>query len=175
MDRRILAKRIAERARRFVVVASAIMASVPLMAGYAPSGVKTAFAALYPDIDMEDVIWSDENDGYFLAKFKNDGFDTRAWFDTQSQCVMVQTDLVTMDRVPSEVYNAFASHDNGNNVVRDVTYVVFPKWQPIYVVLIGEPNIEGAYQLFYTPYGELLRERSTVGVDQPLGIPTFFE
>jgi hypothetical protein len=80
-----------------------------------------------------------------------------------------------MDRVPSEVYNAFASHDNGNNVVRDVTYVVFPKWQPIYVVLIGEPNIEGAYQLFYTPYGELLRERSTVGVDQPLGIPTFFE
>jgi hypothetical protein len=80
-----------------------------------------------------------------------------------------------MDRVPAEVYNAYAVSDYGNYVVRDVTCVVFPRWQPIYVVLVGEQNLEGAYQIFYSPYGELLKVRSTVGIGEPLGPSTFIE
>jgi hypothetical protein len=44
---------------------------------------------------------------------------------------MIQTDIEMMDRVPAEVYNKFASGSFSDYFVRDVTYVVFPKWQPI--------------------------------------------
>jgi hypothetical protein len=174
-ERRRLAEKIADGARRLVAAAAAIAASAPLMAGYAPSSVKTAFAALYPDIETNSVIWSNTDDGYYLAQFSNDGLATRAWFNGQSQCVMVQTDLVTMDRVPDEVYNAFAGGSYADYTVLDVTYVVFPQWQPIYVVLAGLPNLEESYQLFYSPNGELLKERSTMGLNDLLGAETFIE
>jgi hypothetical protein len=160
--------------RRTVAFVLTSTVSLSLFAGYAPASVKRSFEALYPNIDITEVIWDNDDDGYFLAKFQCDGFATRAWFDSQAQCVMIQTDIETMDRVPAEVYNKFASGSFSDYFVRDVTYVVFPKWQPIYVVLVGLPNLEEAYQLFYTPYGELLRERSTNGISEPLGIPTFF-
>lgn len=173
--RQICLRELMERIRRMAMAAVAAVVSLPAMAGYAPQSVKKAFEALYPDIELDEVIWSNEDEGWYLAKFQCDGFATKAWFNEQAQCDMVQTDIETMDRVPAEVYNAYAVSDYGNYVVRDVTYVVFPRWQPIYVVLVGEQNLEGAYQIFYSPYGELLKVRSTVGIGEPLGPSTFIE
>jgi hypothetical protein len=45
----------------------------------------------------------------------------------------------------------------------------------MYVILIGEPNLEESYQLFYTPFGELINHRSTAGIEEPLGLETFFK
>jgi hypothetical protein len=164
-----------QKTRRGLALLFASALAIPALAGYAPQSVKESFETLYPNIEIEKVIWSNEDEGYFIAKFLYDGFATKAWFNEEAQCIMVQTDIETMDRVTDDVYNAFAAGDFGNYTVRDVTYVVFPHWQPMYVILIGEPNLEESYQLFYTPFGELINHRSTAGIEEPLGLETFFK
>ncbi len=149
-----------------------LLATTPVLAGYAPANVQSALQKLYPKVNMADVAWS-QDQGYYLANFNYNQLNVRAFFNNQGQCMMAQTDLGTLDDVPSAVYNSFTMSDFASYTVRDVTLVDFPKWQPMYVILVGQPNLEGAVQLFYNPYGQLLRQRSTVGIDDILGPATF--
>ena len=55
----------------------------------------------------------------------------------------------------------------------DVTYVEFPKWQPIIVIKVGQQNVDIQYQLFYSPNGTLLRTRNVSYMDDILGPGTF--
>lgn len=161
-----------KRFKWVVLLTIIILSTTPAFAGWAPTVVQDSLQRLYPKVDMGAVAWS-QDQGYFLGNFTYDGYTVRAYFNSNGQCMMAQTDLGGMDNVPSAVYNAFTMSDFASYTVQDVTLVDFPKWQPIYVILIQQPNLEGEIQLFYNPYGQLLRQRSTVGLDDILGPSTF--
>ena len=70
---------------------------------------------------------------------------------------MEQTALGSIDEAPTAVYNAFVSSEYGSWIVETVTLVNFPKWQPIFVIKVGQNNVEGMNQMFYQPDGNLLK------------------
>ncbi len=161
-----------KKIRWYVLLTILILASTLTHAGTAPTTVQDSLKNLYPKINLNDVAWS-QDQGYYLANFQSNSYNVKAYFNNNGQCMMVETDLVTLDDVPSAVYNSFTMSSFAADQIRDVTMVDFPKWQPIYVILVGEANLEGSVQLFYSPYGQLLRQRSTVGLDDILGPSTF--
>ncbi len=155
-----------------VLLAIFLIATTPAFAGWAPAIVQDSLQKLYPKVDMNAVAWS-QDQGYYVANFNYNELNVKAFFNNQGQCMMAETDIGTLDDVPSAIYNSFSMSDFASYSVQDVTLVDFPKWQPIYVILVGQPNLEGTIQLFYNPYGQLLRQRSTVGLDDILGPSTF--
>lgn len=140
------------------------------LAGTPPAAVAAAFKSRYPQ--ATGTAWSEE-DGYCYANFADQGFDTRAWFDMQGKWVMTQTDFISADRLPPAVYNAFAAGSYSNGVVDNVTRVVFPRWEPIWVIQIGKDNVDIQYQLFYEPGGTLLKSRNVTYLHDLLGPSTF--
>lgn len=140
------------------------------LAGTPPAAVAAAFKSRYPQ--ATGTAWSEE-DGYCCANFADQGFDTRAWFDRQGKWVMTQTDFISADRLPPAVYNAFAAGSYSNGVVDNVTRVVFPRWEPIWVIQIGKDNVNIQYQLFYEPDGTLLKSRNVTYLHDLLGPSTF--
>lgn len=147
-----------------------LMASLPTFAGYAPDRVQVALKKMYPTAD--DIAWS-RDEGYYVADFMMDGFDTRVWFNSMAQWVMKQTDWVTMDEVPPAVYNAFAASRYSGGMVQNVTWVQFPEWQSIVAVDVGMANVQTRYQILFTPNGEILRARNVTYMHDVLGVSTF--
>ena len=86
---------------------------------------------------------------------------------------MTQTEWGDTDELSATVYNAYASGPYSGWQVEDVTYVEFPKWQPIIVIKVGQQNVDIQYQLFYSPNGTLLRTRNVSYMDDILGPGTF--
>ena len=101
------------------------------------------------------------------------GFTKDVWINTQAQWQITQTDLVSLDRVTPTVYNAFVSGPYASWVVNDVTMVEFPKWQAIFVIKVGQDNVDIKYQLFYSPQGMLLKTRNVSYMYDILGPGTF--
>lgn len=147
-----------------------LMTSATAFAGYAPDSVQLALKKMYPTAD--DIAWS-RDDGYYVADFVMNGFDTKVWFNQKAQWVMKQTDWVTMDEVPPAVYNAFAASEFSGGMVQNVTWVQFPKWQSIVAVDVGMANVQTRYQILFTPNGEILRARNVTYMHGVLGASTF--
>lgn len=147
-----------------------LLTSVSAFAGYAPDNVQSALKKMYPAAD--DIAWS-RDEGYYVADFVMNGFDTKVWFDSQAEWVMKQTDWVTMDEVPPAVYNTFAASEFSGGMVQNVTWVQFPKWQSIVVVDVGMANVQTRYQILFTPNGEILRARNVTYMHNVLGASTF--
>ena len=131
-----------------------IIASNVAFAIDAPANIQAAFKKYYPEVEL--VIWSMDQ-GYYKGQFEYDGYNKSIWFNNQAQWVMEQTPLSSVDDVPPAVYNAFASCEYASWIVETVTLVNFPKWQPIFVIKVGQNNVEGMNQLFYQPNGNLLK------------------
>ncbi len=131
-----------------------IIASTALFAIDAPANIQAAFKKYYPQVSL--VIWS-QDQGYYKGQFEFDGYNKSIWFNKQGQWVMEQTALGSIDEAPTAVYNAFVSSEYGSWIVETVTLVNFPKWQPIFVIKVGQNNVEGMNQMFYQPDGNLLK------------------
>lgn len=101
------------------------------------------------------------------------GYEKNVWFNAQGQWQMTQTEWGDTDELSATVYNAYASGPYSGWQVEDVTYVEFPKWQPIIVIKVGQQNVDIQYQLFYSPNGTLLRTRNVSYMDDILGPGTF--
>ena len=65
-------------------------------AGYSPANVQAALKKMYPD--AKDIAWS-QDDGYYCADFMMNGLEKNVWFNTQAQWVMIQTELISTDRL----------------------------------------------------------------------------
>ena len=66
------------------------------------------------------------------------GYEKNVWFNAQGQWQMTQTEWGDTDELSATVYNAYASGPYSGWQVEDVTYVEFPKWQPIIVIKVGQ-------------------------------------
>lgn len=147
-----------------------LLTSISAFAGYAPDSVQAALKKMYPTADG--IAWSQDK-GYYVADFMMNGFDTKVWFNSDAEWVMKQTDWETLDEVPAAVFNAFAASQFSGGVVQNVTWVQFPKWQPIVAIQVGRPNVQIKYQILFTPRGEILRERNITYTYNTLGASTF--
>lgn len=147
-----------------------LMLSVSVFADYAPASVQAALKKMYPTAG--DVAWS-RDEAYYVADFMMNGFDTKVWFNAEAEWVMKQTDWVTMDEVPPAVYNTFAASEFSGDMVQNVTWVQFPRWQAIVAVEVGRSNLQTKYQILFTPNGEILRARNVTYIYNPLGASTF--
>ena len=155
---------------KLCILLGMLSASVSAFADYAPANVQAALKKMYPTAD--DIAWS-QDDGYYVADFMMNGFDTKVWFADDAKWVMKQTDWGTMDEVPAAVFNTFAASQFAGGMVQNVVWVQFPEWQPIAAIQVGMANVQTKYQLLLTPYGDILRERNITYADNTLGASTF--
>lgn len=131
-----------------------VLSTVSFAQNYAPEEIKNSFDHYYPSV--KEVFWT-QDQGYYKGQFEFDGYNKSIWFNDQGEWVMEQTALGTVDEAPTAVYNAFASCEYADWIVESVTLVSFPKWQSIFVIKVGQHNVEGMNQLFYSPSGALLK------------------
>ena len=155
---------------RFIFLCVLLQANISVSAGYAPTIVQDSLKSLYPDIKT--VGWSTDN-GYYVAGFEDNGFNTKVWFNSKGQWMMKQTDWQVMDEVPKAVYHTFTFGPYSTDEVLDVTYVEFPRLKAQVVVHIGEDNAVTEYQLFYLTDGELINARNVTNMSNILGANTF--
>lgn len=147
-----------------------LLLSISVYAIAPPVNILTAFKKMYPKAN--DVAWSQDS-SYYCANFMMNGFTKKVWFNTHAQWQMIQTDLVSLDRLSPRVYHAFVFGPYASWVAEDVTMVDFPKWQSIIVIKVGLDNVDIKYQLFYTPYGIMLKKRNVSYMHDILGPGTF--
>lgn len=136
-----------------------------------PPGIQAALKKMYPKANG--IAWT-QNGGYYRANFVMNGFTKNVWFNDKAQWQMIQTDLVSLDRLSPVVYNAFVSSVFADGIVETVTMVEFPKWQAIIVIEVSKANVDLKYQLFYSPQGVLLKSRNVSDMYDILGPSTFF-
>ena len=138
-----------------------LCAVIPAFAG-APANVQKAFKKLYPKVAYPD--WS-QKENYYIADFMQNGLEKEIWFDANANLIMTQTDLETMDRVSSNVYNAFSFGQYANWQVENVTLVELPKCPQTVVIEVQQYNMPTTYQLFYSPQGDLVFNRDITYLD----------
>jgi len=155
---------------RFIFLSVLLQASVSISAGYAPTLVQDSLKALYPNV--KPVSWSTDN-GYYIAGFQYNGFETKVWFTPKGNWVMRQTNWQVMDEAPEAVWHTFSFGPYSTDNVLNVTYVEFPRLKPQVVVHIGIDNSLTQYQLFYLTNGELINARNVTNMINILGASTF--
>lgn len=155
---------------KFPLLLLMFFTSLSAFADYAPDSVQVALKKMYPTADG--IAWS-RDEGYYVADFMMNGFDTKVWFNSDAEWVMKQTDWETMDEVPAAVFNAFAASQFSGGMVQNVIWVQFPKWQPIVAIVVGMANVQTKYQILFTPNGEILRDWNITYANNTLGANTF--
>ena len=155
---------------RFIFLSILLQASMSVSAGYAPTLVQDSLKSLYPSVQA--VGWSTDN-GYYVAGFQHNGFNTKVWFTPKGNWVMKQTDWQVMDEAPEAVWHTFSFGPYSTDNVLDVTYVEFPQMKAQVVVQIGIDNSLTEYQLFYLTDGELINARNVTDMGNILGANTF--
>lgn len=91
---------------KFGILLAMLAVTTTAFAGYSPANVQAALKKMYPD--AKNIAWS-QDDGYYCADFMMNGLEKNVWFNTQAQWVMIQTELISTDRLTPPVYNAFAA------------------------------------------------------------------
>lgn len=138
---------------KFLFAAVVCSISSMVFAIEVPQQVVAAFDKVCPDITDE--AWSTD-EGYYVATFNQNQFETKLWFDNQGNWVMEQVDWETMSEAPSAIFNAFSAGEYSGNEVQDVVQIQYPKHETLVAVLVGMPNEENGYMLLYNENGELI-------------------
>lgn len=116
-----------------------------------PDAVADAFRGMYPN--ASDIEWAERN-GYLIADFKNGNADMQAWFTTDGDWRMTETDLL-YDQLPEAVRNAFSTSEYADWRVEDAEQLVREGFEPVYVLEVERGQTE--YELYYTGDGVLIR------------------
>ena len=155
---------------RFIFLCVLLQANLSVSAEYAPSIVQDSLRSLYPEVKT--VGWSTDN-GYYVAGFRDNGFDMKVWFNSKGNWVMKQTDWQVLDEAPDAVWHTFSFGPYSTDNILDVTLVEFPNQKAQVVVHIGIDNTQTEYQLFYLMDGELINARNVTYMNDILGASTF--
>lgn len=137
-----------------------------------PQEVEAAFRKACPEID--EVAWS-ANDGYYVATFTKDAYETQLWFDAQGHWVMQQTDWGNLSEAPSSVFNAFAASPYSSNEVHDVVALQYPAREWLVALVVAMPNESNGYLLLYNEQGELTASDAVYDVDHCLRASTLLQ
>ena len=155
---------------KYILLFVMLQSNLNVSAGYAPTLVQDSLKVLYPSVKT--VGWY-TNQGYYVASFQYNGFNTKMWFTPKGQWKMKQTDWQVMDEVPEAVWHTFTFGPYSTDQVLDVTLVEFPHQKAQVVVHLGIDNAVTEYQLFYLTNGELINARNVTNMNDILGASTF--
>lgn len=131
-----------------------LLVSVVAFADYPPVQTQAAFEKIYPGIT--NVEWDKKSD-YHIANFINDGHEMDVWFDAQSQWIMTETDVESLEETPAPVAKAFMKSTLSGMRLEDVRVITFPNKSTVIVVEVEGYNSDEEYQLFYASDGMLLQ------------------
>lgn len=121
--------------------------------------VANLFASKYPD--AKSVSWESKLD-YKVADFIDGDKEAEAWFDSQGQWVMTETDVL-FNELPTPVQEHFVLSQYANWKIDDVDMIERYNAETIYVIEVekGEADID----LYYTADGTLIKEKADGGDD----------
>lgn len=131
-----------------------------------PSEVANAFKKVFPNVT--DAAWSSD-EGYYVATFTQDAFETKVWFDAQGNWVMEQIDWQSLSEAPSAIFNAFSQGQYASNEVQDVVKIQYPQQDTLIAILVAMPNEENGYMLLYNECGELIDSNELPNFNNCLG------
>lgn len=117
-----------------------------------PSEIETAFSEKYPGRKVAG--WS-VKDKYYVAKFDNDRYDAEAWFASDGNWLMTETDL-PYDALPSDVKIAFEGSKYAKWQVDDVDKLERKDMETVYVIEVESGSQE--MDLYYNVKGILVKE-----------------
>lgn len=113
--------------------------------------VLQAFENKYPGINK--VEWETKYD-YKVAEFKNGSNETEAWFDTNGNWVMTETDI-PYNQLPQAVQTSFKSSEYADWKVEDVDKLERTEIETLYIIEVEKGEAEA--DLHYTEEGLLVK------------------
>lgn len=131
-----------------------LLVSVVALADYPPLQIQVAFQKMYPE--ATEVEWEKKGD-YFIAEFIKDSHEIDVWFDTQSQWIMTETDVESLEEIPVPVAKAFTKSTLAAMRLNDIRVITFPKQPTVVVIDVEGYNSDEEYQVFYALNGTLLQ------------------
>lgn len=139
-----------------------LLVSVVALADYPPAQTQVAFQTMYPAV--EEVEWEKKGD-YFIADFVKEGEEIDVWFGAESQWVMTETDVESLEKIPAPVAKAFMKSTLSAMRLTDVRVITFPNQPMVIVIDVEGYNSDEEYQAFYAPDGKILQtlDVSTTG------------
>lgn len=127
--------------------------------------VQVTFRNMYPDAAQ--VEWEPKL-GYSVAEFYDNKKEKDAWFNTDGEWLLTETDLVYAD-LPDEVVNAIAISEYTSWKKEDVDYLERKDMEPVYTIEVEQGNQE--LDLYYSVKGVLLKV-VTDGSNDHIAVPT---
>ena len=116
--------------------------------------VREAFSARYPDANLSE--WERSN-AYYVAEFRIGQIEKEAWYKSNADWVLTETDL-TFSQLPETVSSAFNASEYANWLIDDVHMLERPTTETLYVVEAEQGNIE--YKLYFSEQGEFIKTGS---------------
>ncbi len=121
------------------------------------NAVVVSFNAKYPEAKR--VEWENKK-GYLVADFIWETNETEAWFDSDGNWLLTETDIRS-DKLPMAIQRAFVASSYATWKVEDVDMLTRPDAATIYVIEVekGEKEVD----LYYAEDGSLLKEVNDSG------------
>lgn len=123
--------------------------------GFEPiDSVKSTFDSMFPK--AKQIEWEME-DGYYVAEFRDDGKEKKAWFDQQAIWWLTETDI-PKSQLPDAISQAIAASAYSSWRIDDIDYIEKKDATPFYVIEI-ESNGQDV-DLYYFADGTFLGEKN---------------
>lgn len=119
-----------------------------------PAKMGTALKKMYPN--ATNVEWERMADCY-VAEFIIDNEEIDVWFNNDAQWVMTETDVESLEKVPTPVAAAFMNSTMAEMRLTDVRIITFPNKPTVIIIETEQYNSDEEFQYFYAPDGTLLQ------------------
>lgn len=120
-----------------------------------PANLQAALQKLYPN--ATNVEWS-KKQGYQIATFVQNEIGINVWFTNKAKWVMTESDVNSLEAVPTPVAEAFMESTLAAMQVQYIRIINLPNQEPpVYIIDVQAWNSPEEFQAFYSPDGKLLQ------------------
>lgn len=119
-----------------------------------PAKMGAALKKMYPN--ATNVEWERMADCY-VAEFIIDNEEIDVWFNNDAQWVMTETDVESLEKVPTPVAAAFMNSTMAEMRLTDIRIITFPNKPTVIIIETEQYNSDEEFQYFYAPDGTLLQ------------------
>ncbi len=119
-----------------------------------PAKMGAALKKMYPN--ATNVEWEQMADCY-VAEFIKDNQEIDVWFNNKVEWLMTETDVESLEKVPTPVASAFMNSTMAEMRLKDVRIITFPSKPTVIIIETEQYNSDEEFQYFYAPDGTLLQ------------------
>ena len=118
-----------------------------------PEATRSAFEARFPNVN--NAHWGAKRN-YHVAEFYNNGREVEAWFTTDSEWRMTETDLgINLSLLPAAVQEAFAASQYASWAIDDIDQ--YERTDGTFYLIDVETRGQRDHDLFFAPDGTLIK------------------